>query len=72
MKDDSLPLDSLLAAISRFSLQTSARNQFFGTIIERDNLQVQQHVNVQLSDKKTIIHAALTEKSADRLGLKKR
>ena len=71
MKDDSLPLDSLLAAISRFSLQTSARNQFFGTIIERDNLQVQQHVNVQLADRKTIIRAALTEKSADRLGLKK-
>jgi molybdate transport system regulatory protein len=30
--DDALPLDSLLAAISRFSLQTSARNQWFGTI----------------------------------------
>lgn len=27
--DDALPLDSLLAAISRFSLQTSARNQWF-------------------------------------------
>ncbi|EME2731967.1 TOBE domain-containing protein [Proteus mirabilis] len=64
LKDDSLPLDSLLAAISRFSLQTSARNQFFGTIIERDHLQVQQHVNVQLADQKTVIRAALTEKSA--------
>ncbi len=70
LKDDSLPLDSLLAAISRFSLQTSARNQFFGTIIERDHLQVQQHVNVQLADQKTVIRAALTEKSADRLNLK--
>ena len=30
--DDALPLYSLLAAISRFSLQTSARNQFLGTI----------------------------------------
>ena len=27
--DDALPLNSLLAAISRFSLQTSARNQWF-------------------------------------------
>ncbi|EHC39589.1 DNA-binding domain of ModE / Molybdate-binding domain of ModE [Salmonella enterica subsp. enterica serovar Gaminara str. A4-567] len=34
--DDALPLDSLLAAISRFSLQTSARNQWFGTITARD------------------------------------
>lgn len=30
LKEDNLPLDSLLAAISRFSLQTSARNQFLG------------------------------------------
>jgi molybdate transport system regulatory protein len=42
--DDALPLDSLLAAISRFSLQTSARNQWFGTITGRDHQQVQQHV----------------------------
>ena len=34
--DDALPLNSLLAAISRFSLQTSARNQWFGTITARD------------------------------------
>ena len=33
LRDDALPLDSLLAAISRFSLQTSARNQLFGTVI---------------------------------------
>ncbi len=36
LKEDALPLDSLLAAISRFSLQTSARNQFFGNVVERD------------------------------------
>jgi molybdate transport system regulatory protein len=36
--DDNVPLDSLLAAISRFSLQTSARNQWFGTVTARDNL----------------------------------
>jgi molybdate transport system regulatory protein len=48
--DDALPLDSLLAAISRFSLQTSARNQWFGTITGRDHQQVQQHVEVLLAD----------------------
>ncbi len=69
LKEDSLPLDSLLAAISRFSLQTSARNQFFGTLIKRDHNQVQQHVKIQLSDGKSVINAALTEQSANRLGL---
>ncbi|MCW2258193.1 molybdate transport system regulatory protein [Providencia alcalifaciens] len=69
LKEDSLPLDSLLAAISRFSLQTSARNQFFGTLIARDHNHVQQHVQILLADNKTIINAALTEQSANRLGL---
>jgi len=69
LKDDGLPLDSLLAAISRFSLQTSARNQLFGTVIERDNEEVQQHINVLLADGKTRIRAALTQQSADRLSL---
>ncbi|MBP2170412.1 molybdate transport system regulatory protein [Erwinia toletana] len=69
LQDDQLPLDSLLAAISRFSLQTSARNQLFGTITERDNLQVQQHVEVLLADGVTRLKAALTEQSADRLQL---
>ncbi|MBU9840559.1 MULTISPECIES: molybdenum-dependent transcriptional regulator [Rahnella] len=69
LKEDSLPLDSLLAAISRFSLQTSARNQFFGNVIERDNSTVQQHIDVLLADGKTKIRAAITEQSADRLAL---
>lgn len=69
LKDDSLPLDSLLAAISRFSLQTSARNQFFGKVVERDHLSVQQHIEVLLNDENTRIRVALTEQSADRLAL---
>lgn len=69
LKEDSLPLDSLLAAISRFSLQTSARNQFFGTVVGRDHLAVQQHIDVLLNDGQTRIRVALTEQSADRLAL---
>lgn len=69
LRQDELPLDSLLAAISRFSLQTSARNQFFGTVIERDHHQVQQHVNLLLADGKTHLAVALTEQSANRLQL---
>jgi len=67
LQQDNLPLDSLLAAIARFSLQTSARNQFFGTVIERDHQQVQQHVSLLLADGHTRLTAAVTQQSANRL-----
>ncbi|HFZ8993647.1 TPA: molybdenum-dependent transcriptional regulator [Citrobacter freundii] len=67
--DDALPLNSLLAAISRFSLQTSARNQWFGTITARDRDQIQQHVDVLLADGLTRIKVAITAQSGERLGL---
>jgi len=67
--DDNLPLDSLLAAISRFSLQTSARNQWFGTVTARDNSQVQQHIDILLADGATRLKAAITAQSGQRLGL---
>ncbi len=69
LQDDRLPLDSLLAAIARFSLQTSARNQLFGTLIHRDTERVQQQVEVLLADGETRLKVALTEQSADRLQL---
>ena len=69
LQDDQLPLDSLLAAISRFSLQTSARNQFFGTVIARSHQQVQQQVDILLADGKTRLAVALTQQSGDRLQL---
>ncbi|VFS85879.1 Transcriptional regulator modE [Kluyvera cryocrescens] len=64
-----LPLDSLLAAISRFSLQTSARNQWFGTVTQRDHQQVQQHVDILLADGTTRLKVAITAQSGERLGL---
>ncbi|MBS1204201.1 MAG: molybdenum-dependent transcriptional regulator [Proteobacteria bacterium] len=67
--DDALPLDSLLAAISRFSLQTSARNQWFGTVTARDRQQVQQHIEVLLADGETRLKVAITAQSGERLGL---
>lgn len=69
LQQDNLPLDSLLAAIARFSLQTSARNQFFGTVIERDRQQVQQHISLLLADGQTRLIAAVTQQSAERLQL---
>lgn len=67
--DDNVPLDSLLAAISRFSLQTSARNQWFGTVTARDSLQIQQHIEILLADGTTRLKAAITAQSAERLEL---
>lgn len=67
--DDALPLNSLLAAISRFSLQTSARNQWFGTLTRRDHQQVQEHVEVTLADGETRLKVAVTAQSSERLGL---
>ena len=67
--NDNLPLDSLLAAISRFSLQTSARNQWFGRVTARDNSQVQQHIEILLADGTTRLKAAVTAQSGQRLGL---
>jgi len=69
LQDDSLPLDSVLAAIARFSLQTSARNQLFATVLHRNHARVQQQLAVQLADGKTVIHVALTHQSAERLQL---
>lgn len=66
---DDVPLGSLLGAIARFSLQTSARNQLFGTITDRDDRAVVQHVEVLLADGSTKISVALTEQSANRLAL---
>lgn len=67
--DDAMPLNSLLAAISRFSLQTSARNQWFGTITALDHQQVQQHVDVLLADGETSLKVAVTTQSVQRLSL---
>jgi molybdopterin-binding protein len=50
----------------RAFLQTSARNQWFGTITGRDRQQVQQHVEVLLADGQTRLNVAITAQSAER------
>ncbi|PIJ48735.1 molybdenum-dependent transcriptional regulator [Erwinia sp. OLTSP20] len=69
LQDDQVPLDSLLGAIARFSLQTSARNQLSGTVIGRDQQHVRQHIQVLLADGVTRLTIAVTETSARRLQL---
>lgn len=69
LSQDDLPLNSLLAAISRFSLQTSARNQWFGTVLQLDTEGLQPRVDVLLANSETRITAIVTAQSAQRLGL---
>lgn len=69
LQDDNLPLDSLLAAIARFSLQTSARNQLFATVVKRQQESIKQDIELLLTNGKTRIVAAVTRQSAERLGL---
>ncbi|ELQ6132947.1 molybdenum-dependent transcriptional regulator [Cronobacter dublinensis] len=69
LSDDALPLDSLLAAIARFSLQTSARNQWFGQVVARDADPVQEMIEIALAGSNTRIRAAVTSQSAERLAL---
>ncbi len=69
LQDESIPLESLLGAISHVSLQTSARNQLFAKIdhIEQDNINVVLHL--RLNDQKTCLTAILTQQSTKRLQL---
>lgn len=69
LKDEAIPLDSLLAAISRFSLQTSARNQLFGTVLTSHHHQVQQDIDIRLANGHSHITATITTRSAERLQL---
>jgi len=69
LQQEDLPLDNLLAAVARFSLQTSARNQLFATVAARDHSPVQQHIEVLLADGITRVNVALTAHSAQRLQL---
>lgn len=69
LQDDDIPLDSLLGAIARFSLQTSARNQFFSTVLPAETSAPPGYVRVLLADGKTSLYASLTNQSIKRLGL---
>ncbi|MBS0909749.1 TOBE domain-containing protein [Tatumella sp. JGM118] len=69
LQEDGLPLNSLLGAISRFSLQTSARNQLFGTVADRHTDGVLETITVLLGDQKTRVQVTITHGSGERLQL---
>lgn len=68
LNDESAPLHSLLGVMSQFSLQTSARNQLFGTIIAIENHTLHDQIMIQLQDGAQLI-ATITHSSTLRLKL---
>ncbi|WP_064609115.1 TOBE domain-containing protein [Photobacterium sp. J15] len=70
LNDDEAPLHSLLGVMAKFSLQTSARNQFFGTISDIENHALHDRVFILLQSGQHVI-ATITHGSTVRLQLKK-
>lgn len=68
VQDERVSLDSLLSVVSRFGLQTSARNQLFGRVARLSPDDISHKVSVRL-DSGGLIHADITERSARRLNL---
>lgn len=68
LNDKDAPLHSLLGVMAKFSLQTSARNQFFGTISSIENHALYDRVFISLQNKQQVI-ATVTHGSTTRLQL---
>lgn len=68
VQDERVSLDSLLSVVSRFGLQTSARNQLFGRVERLNPEDISHKVSVRL-DNGELVHADITERSARRLQL---
>ncbi|MFP4713039.1 TOBE domain-containing protein [Pasteurella multocida] len=69
LQDENLPLDSVLHATARFSLQSSARNQFFGDIVALHHENIHCFVAIQIKGLVQPLTVSITEKSAQRLKL---
>lgn len=69
LHDQDIPLDSLLVATAHSSLQSSARNQFFGEVISYQDLGVQTLVKIHIEGLEQAITASITAQSYQRLKL---
>ncbi|MCP8686948.1 TOBE domain-containing protein [Marinobacterium sedimentorum] len=68
LEDDSIPLHSLLGVMARLSLQTSARNQFFGVVERIESAGSDERIFTALADG-TVLCASITRRSRERLAL---
>lgn len=69
LQDESVPLDSLLTATARFSLQSSARNQLFGRVAHQRIIDSRCVVSVNILNLPESLQVSITTKSAARLKL---
>ncbi|WP_040975685.1 TOBE domain-containing protein [Necropsobacter massiliensis] len=69
LQDESVPLDSLLSATARFSLQSSARNQFFGQVKHLRLQDIHCYVEIRVNGFPQPLIASITAQSAARLQL---
>lgn len=69
LQDESIPLNSLLTATAKFSLQSSARNQFFGHVSQLAENDVLCYVEIAITDFSQNLTACITAQSAKRLNL---
>lgn len=69
LQDETVPLDSLLSAFAKFSLQSSARNQFSGHIVSLQTKDLHCLAGIKIEGIDRPISVSVTEKSALRLRL---
>lgn len=69
LHNENIPIDNVLSATAKFSLQTSARNEFIGVIENLYFFDTKCLAEVKLHQLNTPIYAEITEKSAKRLKL---
>lgn len=69
LQDEEIELTSLLSATAKFSLQSSARNQLFGKIINLHQQNSHCLVEIAVDDLTQPLYVSITQKSAVRLQL---
>ena len=69
LNDDNIPLDDILKITAKLSLQTSARNQIYGSVSSIEATHIAGLVKVKLNDNQTELKAYITQQSIERLKL---
>lgn len=69
LSDDEIPLDDILKTTAKLSLQTSARNQLYGSVQLIETNTIAGFIDVKLNDKQTELKAYITQQSIERLKL---
>ncbi|AUI65938.1 MULTISPECIES: TOBE domain-containing protein [Glaesserella] len=69
LQDESIPLNSVLSATAKFALQSSARNQFLGTVAKLREEDLLCYVEIHIANFSQHLTACITMQSAKRLNL---